>query len=177
VIVAIGGLPGVGKTTVARAVAGALPAAHVRIDALEVALVRQGVVAGPDDVGPHGYGLALAVADTCLAAGGHVVVDAVFDVQEARQPWDELAARYRTQLHWVRLVCGDGAEHRRRVVERSADIAGHQLPSWDDVTRRVVDEWAQPHGVVDTSAGDPVATVLAALRGVQDPGAGPTVRS
>lgn len=174
-LVAIGGLPGVGKTTVARAVAGALPAAHVRIDALEVALVRQGVVA-EGEVGPHGYGLALAVADTCLAAGGHVVVDAVFDVEEAREPWDELAARHGTDLHWTRLVCSDGAEHRRRVVERSADIAGHQLPSWDDVTGRDVDAWTQPHSVVDTAAGDPVATVLAALRGVQDPGDGPTVR-
>lgn len=175
-LVAIGGLPGVGKTTVARTVAGRLPAAHLRIDALEVALVRQGIVAGPGDVGPHGYGLALAVADTCLAAGGHVVVDAVFDVAAAREPWDALAARHGTPVVWVRLVCSDGSEHRRRVEGRRADIAGHVLPSWADVTGRVVDTWGQPHSVVDTASGEPTATVLAALRGVQRPGSAPTVR-
>ena len=36
----MGGLPGVGKTTVARAVARRLQAAHVRIDSIETAIAR-----------------------------------------------------------------------------------------------------------------------------------------
>ena len=162
-LVVVGGLPGVGKTTVARAVAGELRAAHLRIDAFEVALVRQELVVGPDDVGPHGYGLALAAADTCLTAGTDVVVDAVFDVAAARRPFRELAARHGVPAHWLRLICTDPAEHRRRVEQRTADLAGHVVPDWAAVRARRVDQWHERHTVVDTATGDPVAAVLSAL--------------
>jgi predicted kinase len=165
VLIVIGGLPGVGKTTVARAVAGRLGAAHVRVDAFEVALLRQGLAPTPEDVGGHGYDLALAAADTCLAAGTSVVVDAVFPVARSRRPFRELAARHGTPVHWLRLICTDPAEHRRRVEERVADLAGHVVPDWAAVRRRDVDQWHERHTVVDTATGDPVAAVLAALEG------------
>jgi predicted kinase len=164
VLVVIGGLPGVGKTTVARAVAGRLSAAHVRVDAFELALLRQGLAAAPEDVGAHGYDLALVAAASCLAAGTDVVVDAVFPVAAARRPFRELAARHGTPAHWVRLICTDPAEHRRRVEQRVADLPGHVLPDWAAVRRRDVDQWHERHTVVDTAVGDPVSAVLAALR-------------
>ena len=162
-LIVIGGLPGVGKTTVARAVAGRLPAAHLRIDAFEVALVRQELVAGPEEVGPHGYGLALAAADTCLTAGTDVVVDAVFDVAAARRPFRDLGARHGVPVHWLRLICTDLAEHRRRVEERTADLPGHVVPDWAAVRGRRADQWHERHTVVDTATGDPVAAALSAL--------------
>jgi predicted kinase len=166
VLVAIGGLPGVGKTTLARALAGRLGAAHLRIDALEAALVRQGLVARQDDVGGHGYDLALAAADTCLAAGTGVVVDAVFPVALSRAPFTVLAARHGVPVRWLRLVCTDAGEHRRRVEERRADLAGHRVPDWAAVRSRRVDAWAEPHDVVDTSAGtgEALEQVAALLR-------------
>ena len=163
VLIAIGGLPGVGKTTVARALAGRLRAAHLRIDALEAGLVTTGLVAPGADVGPAGYGLALAVADSCLAAGTDVVVDAVFPVAASREPFTALAQRHGTPIRWVRLVCGDVAEHRRRVEERDADLPGHVVPDWAAVEGRETDAWTEPHVVVDTAAGDPLEAVLAAL--------------
>ena len=162
-LIVIGGLPGVGKTTVARAVAGAVGAAHLRIDAFEVALVQQGLVGTQDDVGVHGYDLALAAADSCLAAGTDVIADAVFPVAASRRPFRELAARHGTPVQWLRLICTDPAEHRRRVEERVADLPGHVLPDWTDVRRRDVDQWHERHTDVDTATGDPVATALAAL--------------
>ncbi|WP_166520894.1 AAA family ATPase [Modestobacter roseus] len=164
-LVVVGGLPGVGKTTVAQAVAAALPAAHLRIDAFEAALVRQQLVTGPGDVGAHGYDLATAAADTCLSAGTDVVVDAVFDVAAARRPFRELAARHGARVHWVRLICTDPAEHRRRVEQRTADLAGHTVPTWAQVQGRRLDQWHERHTVVDTAVADPVAAVLAAIRG------------
>ena len=164
-LIVVGGLPGVGKTTVARAVAGELGAAHLRIDTFEAALVHQELVATGAEVGVHGYRLALAAADTCLAAGTDVVVDAVFDVAAARRPFRELAARHEVPAHWLRLICTDPAEHRRRVEERTADLAGHVVPTWEAVRVRRVDQWHERHTVVDTAAGDPVARALPALRG------------
>lgn len=165
VLVVIGGLPGVGKTTVARAVAAALPAAHLRIDAFEVALVRQRLVVDQDHVGGHGYGIALAAADTCLRAGTDVVVDAVFGVAATRGPFRDLAARYGTPAHWLRLTCSDATEHRRRVEERAADLPGHVVPSWVQVQTREFDHWQEPHTVLDTATGDPVAAALGVVRG------------
>ncbi len=165
VLVLIGGLPGVGKTTVARAVAAALPAAHLRIDAFEMALVRQRLVVDQDSVGGHGYGLALAAADTCLRAGTDVVVDAVFGVAVARVPFRDLAARYGTRAHWLRLTCDDATEHRRRVEQRAADLPGHVVPGWAQVRTREFDPWQDAHTVVDTATGDPVAAALDVVRG------------
>jgi predicted kinase len=165
VLIVIGGLPGVGKTTVARAVAGRSGAAHLRIDALEVALVQQGLVPTPEDVGVHGYGLALAAADSCLTAGTDVLVDAVFPVAASRRPFRELAARHGVPVHWVRLICTDPAEHRRRVEQRVADLPGHVVPDWAAVRRRDTDQWHERHTVIDTASGDPVAAVLAVLAG------------
>jgi predicted kinase len=161
VLVVIGGQPGVGKTTVARALSARLGAAHVRVDAFEVALLRQELVATPQDVGAHGYALALAAAGTCLTAGTDVVVDAVFPVAAARRPFRDLAARHGTAVHWLRLICSDRAEHRRRVDERVADLPGHVLPRWADLRRG--DQWHERHTVVDTATGDPLAAVLAAI--------------
>lgn len=161
-LVVVGGLPGVGKTTVARAVAGRLPAAHLRIDTFEAALVQLDLlVAG--QVGPQGYELALAAADTCLTAGTDAVVDAVFDVAAARRPFGGLGARHQVDVHWVRLICTDRTEHERRVTGRTADLAGHTVPTWPEVRARRVDQWHERHTVVDTAAGDPVAAVLSAL--------------
>ena len=162
VLVLIGGLPGVGKTTVAREVARRTGAAHVRIDALEAGLVELGLVSR-DDIGPAGYGLALTVADTALAGGSDVVVDAVFPVALSREPWTVLAARYGVPAVWVRLVCSDVAEHRRRVEQRASDLPGLVYPDWAGVVGREVDDWAEPHAVVDTAAGDPVDAVLYAV--------------
>lgn len=162
-LIVIGGLPGVGKTTLARRLAGRRRAAHLRIDSFEATLVTTGLVAAGADVGPAGYALALAAADTCLAAGTDVVVDAVFPIEETRRPWTELAGRYGTPIHWFRLVCGDVAEHRRRVAERTADLAGLVLPDWAAVAGRETDDWAEPHLVVDTAAGDPLAVIERAL--------------
>ncbi len=165
VLVVVGGLPGVGKTTLARALAAALPAAHLRIDAFEAALVRQGLVPTRDRVGPHGYGLALAAADTCLRAGTDVVVDAVFDVEVCREPFADLAARYDVPALWLLLTCSDPVEHRRRVEQRTADLEGHVVPTWAQVQARRIEAWQQPHTVVDTAGGDPVAAALRAVRG------------
>lgn len=158
-LIALGGLPGVGKTTAARRVAGGLRAAHLRIDAFEVALATAGLLAPGADTGPAGYVVALAAADTCLAAGNDVVVDGVFPIAASREPWTGLAARHGTPIHWFRLVCTDRDEHRRRVEMRTADLPGHVLPGWAAVEGRVIDDWAEPHVVVDT-AGEDAADVI-----------------
>lgn len=149
-LVVLGGLPGSGKTTVGKRVAETLAAAYIRIDALEAAMWRAGI-SREQPTGLAAYVVAEAIAEGCLLAGSHVVIDAVNPVEAARQAWRDLAARTDTQLRVIEVVCSDPVEHRRRVEARSVDLEGHYVPSWADVLEREYEPWSEPRLVVDTS--------------------------
>ena len=75
----ISGLPGTGKTTLAKAFSRQLGACHLRIDAVETALARSGM-----QVGVEGYAVVHELAVSNLLLGTDVVVDAVNAAAEAR---------------------------------------------------------------------------------------------
>ena len=66
-LISFGGLPGTGKTTVARALARRLGAVHVRLDTIEQAMRSCDVLKA--DVGPAGYAVAYGVAEDNTRAG------------------------------------------------------------------------------------------------------------
>jgi predicted kinase len=160
VLVVFGGLPGTGKTTIARAVAAALGAALFRVDVMEAAMGRAGI--GRDQpIGLAAYVVAGAVAESCLRIGTPAVIDAVNPVEAARQGWRELAAGTGCPLYMVEVVCSDPAEHRRRVEARISDIDGFDVPTWAEVRAREYEPWTDSRLTVDTTlAGDPVSDVI-----------------
>lgn len=155
-LVVLGGLPGTGKTTIARALSERLGAAHIRIDAIETAMWRVGITAD-EPTGIGSYAVAEAVAESCLAAGTPVVIDAVNPVEAARRAWRDLATRAHAPLHIVEIVCSDELEHRRRVETREADLEGARMPSWQEIAAREY----EPRVVVDTR--EPMAACLALI--------------
>jgi hypothetical protein len=74
-LIAFGGLPGTGKTTVAQKLARELAAVYLRIDTLEQAFNTS--VSGQADIGPAGYLAAYAIAGENLRLGSSVVADSV----------------------------------------------------------------------------------------------------
>lgn len=134
----LGGLPGTGKTTVARALSRRLGAVHVRIDSIEQAL-RDAGFAG--EMGPLGYAAGYAVAADQLALGQVVVADSVNPIGLTRSAWREVASRAGVPVLEVELTCSDEIEHRRRLSERPGDIAGLRLPTWAEVVARTYDPW------------------------------------
>ncbi len=139
VLVVVVGKPGTGKTTLSRLLAAERRAAHVRIDAIEAAIVRSGL--GQQPLGPVGYDVASEIAAACLAAGTPVVVDAVSPVAEARRGWRNLAEAAEVPLRVFEVVVSDATEHRRRVEQRSSDLDGLSVPSWQQVRDREYQPW------------------------------------
>ena len=169
VLVVLGGLPGVGKSSVAHALLSQWPAVYLRIDTIEQALRDSNVLAG-GDVGPAGYLVAYALARTQLAQGLPVLADCVNPLQVTRNAWRSVAEVVQVPSLFVEVVCTDATEHRRRVETRVGDVAGLAVPTWDAVQRHDYAPWAEGRGqrlLVDTarlSAQDAAALVLAALR-------------
>lgn len=151
-LIVLGGLPGVGKTTIARALARRRGAAHLRIDSIEQAIIAAGMPAA--DMGPMGYGVACAVARDILSAGLEVVADCVNPIDAARQPWRRIAVECAVPIIEIRVVCSDVVEHRRRVEARQPDLVGHVLPRWEDLLSRRIDPWPQAH-VLDAASVAP----------------------
>lgn len=148
VLVIFGGLPGVGKTTVARAAARRLQAAHVRIDSIETAITRSADFTSPVVVA--GYEVGYAVAADQLALGLSVVADSVNPLAITRDAWLALAWAAGVLAVQVEVVCSDPAQHRDRVESRVTDVPGLTLPTWAAVRARDYEPWA-PDVRVDTA--------------------------
>ena len=148
-LIVIGGLPGTGKTSLARGLARALGAVHLRIDTIEQAL--RSATMGSDALGAAGYVVAYGVAADNLALDRTVVADAVNPRASIRAAWRDVARRAAVAIVEVEVICSDVAEHRRRVASRSADIPGLKLPTWDEIQRRAYEPWTGAHLVVDTA--------------------------
>lgn len=168
-LIALAGLPGSGKSSLARALANARGATWLRIDAIEQALRDSGRLAG--DVGPAGYLAAYALAEGNLAAGNEVIADSVNPLPVTRQAWRAVARRSGARLLEVELGCSDPREHRRRVETRRADLPGLVLPDWAQVQARDYAPWPAdaPPMRLDT-AGRTIAACLTELMAAIDDG-------
>lgn len=164
-LIVFGGLPGTGKTTTSRAVAAALKATYLRVDAIEQAIRRTAI--RPADIGAAGYAVAQAIAEANIADGRIVVGDCVNPVAASREGWRAAAARAGSRLVEIEIICSDREEHRRRITSRTADLPGHRLPSWDDVESRLFEPWDRPRAVIDTARRSPSEAVEDAIRAVE----------
>jgi predicted kinase len=160
-LVVFGGLPGTGKTTLARELARGLDATYLRIDEIEQALRFSGTLSG--EVGPAGYMAAYALAESNLRLTRTVVADCVNPISITREAWWQVAKSAGARMVDVEVICSDPVEHRRRVETRSTDVAGLQLPTWQDVLRRKYEPWDRARIVIDT-ASRTVAEVLAEVQ-------------
>jgi predicted kinase len=135
-LIILGGLPGAGKTTIARELARQLRAVHVRIDSIEGA-VRQGGVTVLNDIG---YRVGYQVAEDNLKLGHSVIADSVNPLAITRNAWVQVAKHSGAQSVEIEIRCSDSREHdgassrAHRMFPASARRRGRRL--WSTSTSR-----------------------------------------
>ncbi|MBP1842553.1 putative kinase [Rhizobium petrolearium] len=148
-LVILGGLPGVGKTTLARALARRIGAVHVRVDTIEQNVRASG---GPNsEVGPAGYMVAYGIAEDNLTLGQTVIADSVNGLQITREAWLAVAERSSVPAVEIEVTCSDRMEHRRRAETRATDVPGLIKPTWQQITDRTYEDWGERPLGIDTA--------------------------
>jgi len=143
-LIVFSGLPGSGKSSIARELAKKTGAFLLRIDWIEQAIKESGI----SQVNEAGYLVAYALAEENLRLGRDVIGDSVNGLSLTREAWLEVSMRAEADIIEVEIICSDLDEHQRRVETRVGDIQGHLPPKWQDVNGRIRREYEPWEGAV-----------------------------
>jgi len=157
------GLPGVGKSTLASALAEHIGATYLRVDAIEQGLrdINQA------DIYDQGYQLAFRIAKDNLKLGLSVIGDSCNSVIESRKAWQQVAVDLGVRFIDIEVICSDNNEHQRRVETRHSSIPNLKLPTWKQVQEREYESWDRGIIRIDTAEKEiqqSIVDLFAALR-------------
>lgn len=137
-LVILAGLPGTGKTTLARRISKRLSLVYLRVDCIEAPFIVHNPNAGSEG---EGYQALINLAKENLKIGHGVVIDTVNPLHLSRAMFMDLSKETKAETFQFELKIGDISLHKKRVEERKSDILNHRVPTWQDVLNREYDEW------------------------------------
>jgi predicted kinase len=145
-LIVLSGLPATGKSELGLRIARALSITAVPVDPIESAMVESGIERS-FLTGLAAYRIGEAIADSQLAIGQAVLVDAANLDEPAKDIWRALAARRGVPLRVIECHCSDSATHRRRLAARRRRMPDSLLEkSWTQVVEQSDDytAWSEP---------------------------------
>jgi predicted kinase len=150
-----GGLPGIGKSTLAAALARICNGCYLRVDTIEQTMKNAGLLLD----GPEGYAIAYALAEENLRLGMDVIADTVNPIELTREAWRRVAEPSNSGFREIEVVCTDRDEHKRRIETRQPSVQGLTLPIWDAVQRREYHPWTGDRIIIDTAGETPEQSI------------------
>ncbi len=151
--IVMSGVAGSGKSTIANAIGISLHIPVLSVDPIESAIVVAGIPRS-FETGLAAYLVAQAVAQSTLAGGLGVVIDAANYVEHGRNMWRNVAHRNDVQMRVIECVVSDREVHATRLSRRRRGLAiPEPTAAAVESQRREWVPWPEPHLVLD--AGDP----------------------
>lgn len=143
----LSGLPGVGKTTLAKQLAKAIPnTVYFRIDTIEYYLKKE----YSQKLTKQGYEIAFYQAKENLELDKNVIIDCCNPVLESRELWSKLSQVNSTKVVNIEVICSDKQIHQNRVETRYKSNP-NKYPTWQDVLDRDYQVWNQNIIKIDTA--------------------------
>lgn len=147
VLFVLSGLPASGKSSLAKLIAKEYNAFYLRVDTIEQGLRDL----CNSDVQGEGYRLAYRIASDNIDLGLSVVADSCNPINLTRKEWEEVAIQNNCRYINIEVVCSDKSEHKMRCETRVSEIAGLQLPTWDEIQNRRYEVWGSDRIIIDTA--------------------------
>lgn len=161
-LISFSGLPGVGKTTIAKLLASKLNITYLRIDTIEQAIKSSSVQ--KTEIDDSGYLVAYSVAKENLLNDTSIISDSVNPLMEIRDKWASIANEANVRIVEIEIICSDKKTHKTRVENRKSDIISHKLPSWAEITSLEYEMWTRSPIIIDTAKYSPDECVKAILK-------------
>ena len=168
-LIVFAGLPGTGKSSLARAVAREAHAVYLDKDTIKdrvVALADQMKLdLGTQLAGPLSYELLVDLARDNLTLGLNVVLDSPAAYQVFRDKVKVLARSLKVNLRVIECICTDERLLRQRIEGRGEELSDHRTRDWDSLqqARGRFEQLTDRRLIVDTA--ESLATNLRKIRG------------
>lgn len=165
ILILFAGMPGSGKTTLARMAARRLTLPVFSKDRVQRVLRDHHLAA--ENTG-DGYYIILDMADEQLSLGISVILDATFPLDHFRTVASEIAVRHQARFCAFYCYCSDDDMWRSRMTERVQYVPGWRPVGWDDVLR--MRQYYQPwneNAVALDSVRPPQENFMEALRAIE----------
>lgn len=151
------GAPGVGKSTLARAVARDLAATYLDKDTIKDAALNLGREMKVENInqfaGALSYTLLIPLARDNLTLGTPVVIDSPASYRAFQDAVEELVRGVRVNFKLIECITTDEALLRERIERRAPDMPEHRVRDWDQYqqARERMERLSGPRLVIDTA--------------------------
>lgn len=139
-LIILAGLPGTGKTTLARKLSIKLNYFYLRVDCIEAPFSTYNPNAGENG---EGYEALINLAYENLVLGHNVIIDTVNPLHISRRMFNQLKERSKSVIVQFELKIKNSELHKSRVENRKSDVDGLKIPTWNDVIEREYEEWKE----------------------------------